>query len=159
MTDINYIIGKKLDKIYGLANKIADKNTDPNDLAHDIVLKCYENEDKIVAAYENAYIDRLLYLITHNFMRDIQRKKKMKLEELSENIIEEAGEGHFLPNLKIKGVKSILKKVKGMDRIYLETWIECKFNTSEAARQIGICNKTFRKNKNEALEKCKKLKL
>jgi RNA polymerase sigma factor (sigma-70 family) len=159
MIDINTIIEKKNLKIYDLAKKIADKTIDPQDLAHEIIMKCYDNENKIKEAHKKGYLDRLLYLMTINHMRDLQRKKKIRLEEITENIIEEEAEPHFLPTIKTKGINSILRKLKGLDRIYIETWVECKFNTSEAARQIGICNKTFRKNKNEILEKCKKLSL
>jgi len=158
MTDINKLVNDLYPKVEYQIGRWTKDHTILSDLVHDVLLKCLENEEKVLELNSSGKLNSWLFFVSRSVFIDHTRRDRYVSLEGDYLPIEESDK-HYLPNLKTKGVDDIIIMLDSLDRIYLKTWVDCNFNTSEACRQTGISREKFKNERERILELCKSLKL
>ena len=162
MTDINQILLEVYPKIRMLVGRWTKDTALIEDLVQDVAVKCLENEAKVVKRYQDGNINGWLNLVVRNRFLDEMRKRSklltVSIDKLGELESTES-DTHYLPNLTTKGIDDIVNKLESLDRIYIETWIECGFNTSKACRESGISREKFKNERVRILALCRELNI
>lgn len=155
---MNKIIIEILPDIDHLLNGVTKDVDQQNEIRQELILKVYDNEQKVRKMIENnESLKGWLFIVARSIY--IKGKKGPKTTELDPNMIEEI-ESHYVPNIKTP--KEMLQQLTETERLWIKTWVECNFNCSELERvtripgiQKGIDRRSAKTRIDTILEKWK----
>lgn len=157
---MNNLLIKILPDIDTIVKGISKGFDDQNDLRQDLVLKIYSNKKKVKQLYKEKKLKGWLYVVARNLNTDRQKNSREILCSqimlydkggyvTSDEHSQQTGfidlllhnntpedDGHYLPY--IKPLPEMLKQLPEIERLWVETYINCNFNYSEIQRRTKI---------------------
>lgn len=146
-------------QILPIIEQVAKHTTKNRDQQHEIrqelILKCYDNAHKISQGIsEGRNPANLIYVYARNLKLDQIKKAKAISMKLPDRIEPEREPKQYDT---VKTHAELMSKIKGTDRMWIELYIDCKFNKQEMNRRTGVCRETIDERLNYIFDKWKQL--
>ena len=140
--------------------QVANHTTKDYDQRHEIhqalVLKCYENKQKVKALHEKGKLINWFYLVARNIDRDLLRKKAIRAGYSLEYDIP-APKEYKTPLDNVKTLQGMLIELSETERIWITLYLDCDLNISELHRRTNISRRHATERINQILNKWKHL--
>jgi DNA-directed RNA polymerase specialized sigma24 family protein len=149
---VNDLLLEILPDIDNALEGITRVKDEQDEVRQELILKIYENSDKVKELYEQGRLKGWIFIVGRNLFLDV--KKRPRKVGLPQNLIDEQEE-HYKPN--IKTLDDMLQELPEIERLWIETYIDCGFNCSEIERRTTISRRWARERLNVIFEKWKQL--
>ncbi len=134
---MNEILLKILPDIDDIVKGFSNLEDERHEVKQDLILRMYDNKKQVKKLYKEGKLKGWLFIVARNIYTD--SKNKPKLIRFNVNLQDHQTDGlteHYKPNLK--SLPEMLKQLSEIERLWIETYINCNFNYSEIQRRTKI---------------------
>jgi len=127
---VERIINEILEELQKMSFRIAKDKDRASDLSQDIILKLYDNEEKVKQVHEKGELLFWLYRITYNHYKDNFRNKAFYVQltvDLPDNVHEEKPDTY-------EQLKLIYANLDEIERLWMDAYLECDLKYLEIER-------------------------
>lgn len=121
MTEILPAI-EKVSQMFPLAKE------DREDLRQDLVLKCYENEGKVLEAHQRNEITFWLYRVAKNHLHNNRKANNVRRSKELTDIPDTPEQYRYLFAKEMKDMIALLNQ---KERLWINLWLECGMSTKK----------------------------
>ena len=150
---MNKLIIEILPYIERVANHTTQDYTQRKEIHQELVLKCYDNKEKVAALSTEGTILNWLYIVARNIKADLYRNNSVLPLEM-----DVAQEPESLSDIdNIKTLDEMLSELTPVERIWIAEYIDCGFNIAELHRRTTISRRHATRRIKYILERWKQL--